>query len=86
MGENPIPNARNPQGQMHYETYNMNNNRTYMTGSGSKTRCEQKEYAVARPWGDIITTETVMLMGQKKAIFMQRVEVLKVVMVTGFIF
>lgn len=60
MGENPIPNARNPQGQMHYETYNMNNNRTYMTGSGSKTRCEQKEYAVARPWGDIITTETVI--------------------------
>ncbi|WPC34553.1 PilC/PilY family type IV pilus protein [Acinetobacter sp. YWS30-1] len=58
IGQNPIPNARNPQGQPHYETYNMNNNRTYMTQN--KKRCEQKEYAVARSWGDITTTETVI--------------------------
>lgn len=60
MGDNPIPNARNPQGQPHYETYNMNDNRTYMTGHGNKRQCVQKEYAVARSWGNITTTETVI--------------------------
>ncbi|MCO8107018.1 pilus assembly protein [Acinetobacter indicus] len=58
IGQNPIPNARNPQGQPHYETYNMNDSRTYMTRN--KKRCEQKEYAVARPWGNVITIETVI--------------------------
>lgn len=60
QGDNPIPNARNPQGQPHYETYNMNDNRTYMTGSGNSRRCEQRVYAVARPWGNITTTETIL--------------------------
>ncbi|BFM36491.1 hypothetical protein [Acinetobacter towneri] len=59
IGQNPIPNARNPQGQPHYETYNMNNNRTYMTQN--KKRCEQKEYAVARSWGEV--TETITTTG-----------------------
>ena len=52
IGENPIPNARNPQGAFHYETYNMNDNRTYYDNN----KCKQKQYAVIRPWGEIIQT------------------------------
>ena len=54
IGENPILNARNPQGAFHYETYNMNDNRTYY----DKKKCKQKQYAVIRPWGNITQTVT----------------------------
>ncbi|WP_257233408.1 pilus assembly protein [Acinetobacter sp. YH01005] len=57
IGENPILNARNPQGAFHYETYNMNDNRTYY----DKKKCKQKQYAVIRPWGGI--TQTVSTSG-----------------------
>lgn len=55
---NPLPNARNEQGNPHTETYNMR--QTSYVSSGKKNEkdsvCNQTVSAVNRPWGDITQT------------------------------
>ena len=47
---NPLPNARNPQGQLWTENYNLTNT------SFNNNKCIQTVSAVVRPWGDVIQT------------------------------
>jgi Tfp pilus tip-associated adhesin PilY1 len=57
FGEDPMIGARDPNGNLkNDEHYNMA--RTSMEGSGNSRKCVQTDYAVVRPWGDVIETYT----------------------------
>lgn len=63
IGENPISGARNPNGTPKSDEY-YNMTRTSLKNEGTWIRplwnCVQTGYALARSWGNITTTETVL--------------------------